>query len=115
MMLKLFPTPILTRLMTKTCDIQRSGGSATGYTTPVDVHTSLRCSNVQEIGDEERERAGLASISRPCRIYVKLPSSGVIQQHDVLITNSKEYAVIKAKLMPHDRPAYYELILDYER
>lgn len=102
-------------LLTQTCSIKRSGGSASGYTTPATVHASLGCSYIYEMSDEERERAGLTSVTRPCRCFVKVPSSGVIQEQDKLVTNSVEYLVVKAKKWPHEDAGYYELILDYQR
>ncbi len=98
-----------------TCSIKRSGGDASAYTTPVSAHPELACSNVYEISQEEVEKAGLGSITRPCRIFVKVPSSGVIQQHDKLTTNSQEYLVVSAKKWPHQNETHYELIMDFQR
>lgn len=99
----------------RTCDIKRSSGDPSDYATPAEIHSDLSCSAVYEVSDEERERAGMTSISRPVRVYVDIPSSGVIQQHDKLVINSKEYLVCKAKLWPSDDPSFYELIMDYQR
>ena len=100
---------------TRTCDIKRSSGSTDAYGAPAEIHGDLSCSAVYEINDEERERAGMTSITRPVRVYVDIPDSGVIQQHDKLVTNSKEYLVYKAKLWPSDDPTFYELIMDFQR
>ncbi len=98
-----------------TCAIKRSGGDASAYTTPVSAHLELACSNVYEISQEEVEKAGLASITRPCRIFVKVPSTGVIQRHDKLTTNSQEYLVVSAKKWPHQNATHYELVMDFQR
>lgn len=98
-----------------TCSIKRSGGDVSGYTTPTAQYSSLKCSRVYPISDEERERAGLTSITRPCRIYVQVPSSGSIKQHDKLVANSREYQVISVKRWPDEDADQYELILDYQR
>lgn len=110
---------ILTRgrilLYGNTCTIKRSGGDVTGYTTPVTEHSNLACSNVYEISNEEIERAGLASISRPCRLFVKLPTTGSIKDQDWVTVNSKDYVIIKAVLWPQHDPTHYDLIMDYQR
>ena len=98
--------------LSQTCAIKRSGGSVTGYTTPATVHSSLSCSYVWEMSDEERERAGLTSITRPVRCYVEMPTSGVIQQHDVLVANSVEYRIENAKTWTTEEGSYYELIME---
>lgn len=101
--------------LSKTCDVKRSSGSTSAYTSPALVHNDLSCSRVYEITDEERERAGMTSITRPVRLYVDIPASGVIQQHDKVAIGSNEYLVHKSKLWPHDDPSFYELIMDYQR
>lgn len=98
-----------------TCAVKRSGGSVTGYTTPAAVHTSLACTHFYEMSNDEAERAGLATITRPVKVYVKIPASGVIQEDDILTSNSNDYTVRKATLWPHQDPGHYELILEYKR
>ena len=101
--------------LSQTCVIKRSGGSVTGYTTPATEHSSLKRSRVYPISDQEIERAGLTSITRPCRCYVETPSSGAIQQHDIMVANSVEYTVINAKQWPNENGSYYELSMDRQR
>lgn len=98
-----------------TCDVTRSGGSVSGYTTPASVHTTLSCSHVYEMSNDEAERAGLATISRPVEVYVKLPASGVIKEDDIITVNSKDYTVRMASLWPHQEPSHYRLIMEYKR
>lgn len=99
--------------------IQRSPKTAGSQRSePVDVHVGLACSRVTEMSDVEREKAGLTSISRPCRVFVQVPDSGEIKEQDKFLIPAqpgREYLVVKAKLWPHDSPLYYELILDYQR
>lgn len=102
-------------LYSTTCTVKRSGGSVSGYTTPAQEHYKLACSHFYEMSNDEAERAGLATISRPIKTYVELPARGIIQEDDILTANSKDYTVMKASLWPHQNPSHYELILEYKR
>lgn len=98
-----------------TCTVKRSTGDVSGYDTPATVHSSLDCSRVYEYTDEEREKGFLTTVSRPLKIFATIPDDGVIQEHDKVVINSKEYLVVKAKLFPHEDPSFYELMVDYQR
>ncbi len=98
-----------------TCTVSRSGGSVSGYTAPVATHELLPCTNIYELSSIDAEKAGLATVSRPCRIFVKLPVTGVVQEHDQVTVNSKTYDVIMTKLWPHHDPTHYELLMDFLR
>ena len=102
-------------LWRQTCSIQRSIGVPGDFPEPTNVHTRLKCSYVYELSEEEKEKGFLATVSRPLKLFTDLPDSGVIQEHDVVVVNSKNYLVVKAQRWPHENPAYYELIVDYKR
>lgn len=105
--------------MVNDATIQRSPKAAGSQRSePVDVHIGLACSRVTELSDGEAEKAGLATITRPCRVFVEVPESGVIKEQDKFLIPAqpgREYLVVKAKMWPHDSPRYYELLLDYQR
>lgn len=100
-------------LYSTTCAVKRSAGTVAARTAPATVHGCLDCTYFYEMSNEEAERAGLATIGRPIKTYVKLPKSGAIKENDILTSNSKDYTVRKASLWPHQNPSHYELIMEY--
>lgn len=102
-------------LWRQTCTIQRSPGDPSGYTTPTNTHTNLKCSYVYEINEEEKEKGMFVTVSRPMKLYTDLPTSGEIKEHDLVVVGSMNYLVVKAQRWPHEDPSYYELILDHKR
>lgn len=102
-------------LYAQTCTVQRSSGDASAYGSATNVHTNLNCSRVYELSDEEKEKGWMATTSRPLKIYTEMPSSGYIDQHDIVVVNSENYVVLKANRWPHSDPSYYELIVEYRR
>jgi hypothetical protein len=95
--------------------VQRSDGTAAGYSTPSDSLLNLNCSRIYELSDEEKEKGSLTTVSRPLKIYTALPSTGAIQEHDVLVVNDENYHVVKVNRWPHSDPSFYEVIVDYRR
>jgi hypothetical protein len=70
---------------------------------------------VYELSIEEMEKGWLTTTSRPLKIYVDIPVTGEIKEHDTVVIDSENYYVIKANRWPHTDPVYYELIVDYRR
>ena len=102
-------------LWAQTCSVQRSVGTPAGYAAPTDQHLFLRCSRVYEIGIEEEEKGFLTTTSRALKIYIEIPDSGDIKEHDRVVVNDENYIVIKANRVPHENPSFYEAIVDYRR
>ena len=102
-------------LWRQTCTVQRSSGDASGYGASANTHMNLKCSYVWEMSEEEKEKGWLATVSRPLKMYTALPKTGTIKEHDVIVVNGENYAVLKANRWPHSDPSMYELIVEYRR
>lgn len=99
----------------QTCQIKRSLGNASDYGEPAVVHSSLRCSYIHEISDEEFEKGWLATVSHPLKMYVEAPTTGTIKQHDIVVVNGENYFVVMVRRHPHSSPSHYELYVDHRR
>ena len=79
------------------------------------VQASLRCSHMQELKNDEKERARLSTVASILMVWTELPDNSVkiTEQHRVLI-GGIDFRIRKVKAWPVIDPVFYELHVEDE-
>lgn len=109
------PAGLIVQTFVNTCDVQRSATSGGTKTAPANVATGLACGIPQDLTNDEKERAGLASVSRPVGLNTAVPDGENIRRNDYIVVGSETFRVIKVTPRPgRNDVQYYDLIMDYK-
>lgn len=92
------------------CDIKKVA-SGTDPDAREDVELNLGCTYPQEMNDQDRERAGLASKFTAFRVHTDVPVSATIRTHHRFVHLGVDYKIAKVIEHPKGSPEYLELLL----
>lgn len=111
MRLKVFPSALVAAFLSETAVIQRvtAGSDPDARTTIV---SSLKCDDPQWLDQEQKERAGMASVARALRVRCEVNTS--IHVRDRFVYNSTDYRIVAVTPIPAVNPSHYELIIEDE-
>ncbi len=77
------------------------------------VIAALMCSEPMPMNDEEKERAGLATVTWLYSVFAEIPSTA-IQQRQRLVLGGIDYYIRSVLPTPKTSPIYYELYIEDE-
>lgn len=95
-----------------TADIERvpDGTDPTARESVVDC---LACSAVYPMDGRERERAGMATVTKAYRAYTAVPVETITTQHRFVI-DGEDYRIHEVIKHPENNPQFIELYLEAE-
>jgi hypothetical protein len=89
--------------------------NATADTDRTIVQSNLRCSPMQELKNDEKERARLATVASILMVWTEVPDDDVtITEHHRVLIGGIDYRIRKVKAWPTPNPVYYELHVEDE-
>ena len=75
---------------------------------------ALRCSPVYPVfRTEEIERAGMASVVRPLKVFTEVPSTAIANR-DRFVLNGSDYRIRRVDSYPVSDPSYHVLYMEDE-
>lgn len=89
--------------------------NATADTDRTVVQSDLRCSHMQELKNDEKERARLSTVASILMVWTELPENDIVitEGHRVLI-GGIDFRIRKVKAWPAINPFFYELHVEDE-
>lgn len=103
-----------TYLLDQTAAIAIVPDDAVSDTERETVISSIKCSRVVEMTQDQKERAGMGSLFQICEVTTEVPAV-IIDEGYRFIRGSKDYKIRKVTPIPDTSPAVYHMILEGER